>query len=61
MDKLNGREEEIVAIRDARLQAARERRQINRLMCFEFAKEQKTEMNESVMGGKSTRAVAQVL
>ncbi len=61
MDKRNGREEEIFAIRDARLQAARERRRKNRLRRFEVVKEQKFELNESVMNGNSTQAFAQVL
>jgi putative transposase len=48
-DKLNGREQEIFAIRDARLQDARERRRKNRLMQFEVVKEQKPVLNEPVM------------
>ena len=58
-DKMNGREQEIFAIRDARLQAARERRRRKRLMQFEVVKEQKSELNEAVMNGDSAQALSQ--
>jgi hypothetical protein len=61
MDKLNGREQKIFAIRDARLQAARERRRKNRLMLFEVVKEQKPELKESVMDLDPAQAVAQTM
>jgi transposase InsO family protein len=60
-DKLNGREQEIFAIRDARLQATRERRRRNRLMQFEVVNEQKPVLNESVMNGDSAQALAQAM
>ncbi len=60
-DKLNGREQAIFAIRDARLQAARERRRKNRFMQFEIVKEQKPELNEAVMNGDSAQALAQAM
>lgn len=49
MDKLNGREREIFAIRDARLQKARERRRKNRLIQFEVVRERKPVLNEPAM------------
>ena len=61
MDKLNGREQKIFAIRDARLQAARERRRKNRLMLFEVVKEQKPELKESVMDFDPAQAVSQTM
>ena len=60
-DKLNGREQEIFAIRDARLHEARDRRRKNRLMQFEVVKEQKPVLNESVMNGDSAQVYAQAM
>ena len=60
-DKLNGREQEIFAIWDARLHEARDRRRKNRLMQFEVVKEQKPVLNESVMNGDSAQVYAQAM
>lgn len=60
-DKLNGREQEIFSIRDARLHEARERRRKNRLMQFEVVNEQDRSCNESVMNGDSSRTIAQAV
>ena len=60
-DKLNGREQEIFAIRDARLQDARERRRKNRLLQFEVVKEQKPELNESAMDLDPAQTFAQTM
>ena len=60
-DKLNRREQEIFAVRDARLQEARERRRKNRLMQFEVVKEQKPVLNEPVTNGDSAQALAQIM
>jgi transposase InsO family protein len=49
MDKLNGREHEIFAIRDARLQAARERRREKRLLNLEAVKERDSACADSLM------------
>ncbi len=61
MDKLNGREQEIFAIRDFRLQAARERRRQNRQREFEVVKEQMSVSQDTVMNGCSKQKEDQVL
>jgi putative transposase len=48
MDKLNGREQEIFAIRDARIHKVREKRRKNRLMQFEVVNEQEPALAESI-------------